>query len=83
MDFDSMSELEQIVSDVTMSCCALNILWTEKKEPRFMGFGSNQIDELIWLHLSLLEQYVSDLNVLFMALSNNLGFNLEVDSDVE
>lgn len=82
--FDTISNFEGVVSDIRRESYTLMLLWQEKVQPRVTErAGTGDLDDLAYMHLNLLDQYVSDLLVFFKCLSSGRPFGIqESDGDI-
>lgn len=61
ISWETLSNFEEVVSDIRKECYAIHVLWHEKIQPRCSEVRfSGDLDELIWCHLDLLDQAVGD-----------------------
>ncbi len=76
--FDTISNFEGVVSDLRRESYTLMLLWQEKVEPRVSQRpGTGDLDDLAFMHLNLLDQYIGDLLTFFKCLSSGRPFGLQ------
>lgn len=73
--WETLSNFEEVVSDIRKECYAIHVLWYEKLQPRCSEVRfSGDLDDLIWCHLDLLDQAVGDLLTCFKCIDGNRPF---------